>query len=287
MARRCGAVLSLLAFLLLGAAGARAESEHTLKLNLESAYTAKADLDDGGSFARTSTRVRATWNEFSFFYRNDNYDWSDTSGMRFGRDGKTPFENLQRIGVMYNDTFRISGPWFTTASLGITSMFEEDFVNDNLTFFGGGMVGYAFSPQASVAAGIAGIRTPLKTYAFPMFSARYAEGPWTLQLGFPKTEARYAVSEALDVRLAADYDIGVYRLRDHSPLAKEGFLEMREIITGLYLDWKPLDGLVLSAGPELVWGRSMKVYDDNENRRWDKQEPDAAAGGRISISYSF
>lgn len=287
MTKRYIFAFTLLLLLMVSVATAHADSERNMRISVSTSYTGEADLEDAGSFSRTSTNVYASWKQFAFFYQNDNYDWKDTSNLTFGEAGKTPFENLQRIGVMYNDTYQISGPWFAVASLGLTSMFEEDFVNDNFTVFGGGMLGYSFSKQSSLALGIAGIRTPLKTYAFPMISARYVSGPWTLLAGFPKTEARYTYSPTLDFRATAAYDINVYRLRDHSPLAKRGYLDMREVVTGVYADWKPLAGLTVSAGPELVWGRSMKVYDEHEDRVGDTEKPDAALGGSLSISYSF
>ncbi|MFV0423321.1 hypothetical protein [Oleidesulfovibrio sp.] len=287
MTKRCIVVFSLLFMLMASVATAHADSERNMRISVKTSYTGEADLEDAGSFSRTTTNISTSWKQFSFFYHNENYDWKDTSNLTFGEAGKKPFDNLQRIGVMYNDTYQISGPWFAVASLGLTSMFEEDFVNDNFTVFGGGMLGYSFSKQSSLALGLAGIRTPLKSYVFPMISARYVNGPWTLLAGFPKTEVKYAYSTTLDFRAAANYDINVYRLRDHSPLAKEGYLDMREVVTGLYADWKPVAGLTISAGPELVWGRSMKVYNDNEDRVGDTENPDAAWGGSLNISYLF
>ena len=247
--------------------GTDAGEERNLKIKTTGVITAPREIDGTGAKAITSSaRAEAVYERdnvsVALAYEAVNYFWENTGRLPYGDKASAPWEVLHHVGIDLGYHGGISGPWGYFAGVSGGLSFERE-INDaqNLAAYGG--LTYAFNDEwvASLGAGVS--YTYVETTFFPAAGLTYASKSvkgLNAELRFPFASASYAFNEYLGVRLFGNYDYGLYKLRDDSPVSRGGFLENKGYKTGAYLDITPMKNAQFSIGCEYNFAGEQALY---------------------------
>lgn len=255
-------------------------------------YISSADYKDSdASSSVISGGIRLNAGGLSMSYEGKNYSWNKVNQLEFGNGQDNPWDALHRLTLGYALNGAINKSWFYGAGITGTSAFEEE-MSDS---FGGavrGHIGYIFNENWSAIIGARVFINSIRASAMPFIGITYAgydqDGAgFFLNLGAPSTEAGYAFSNYSKLRFHFSVDGKTYRLKDNSPVANAGYVELNSMVAGVYYDWKPFKGFSVSLGPEYYFSREMKTFDRHGDRFGGTIKQDAAFGGLLSLRYKF
>jgi len=105
-------------------------------------------------------------------------------------------------------------------------------------------------------------------------------------LGFPETMVRYGFNERISLKLDFHWDILFYNLAEDNNVASEGYVKIEDLIPGLQIEYKPVRGLTLSFGIRRFLGRTLTVFDHDENELTSNDVNDSSTY-MLGIAYEF
>lgn len=280
---------SILFFIVLVAAfGAAHAEEDGPALSFGGGYTGKADVGDhDGSVSVTHFQAGASWRGLGLSYGLDAYSWDKLSDLPFG-GGRKPWDRLHCLDLSYSMD---DNPWgdfgyFAFASGG--AAYEEELGGWNGGIGGG--LNWQATDTLSLGLGVAVGADVRGVHLGPLVSVNWdgredGAGPFVF-LGMPSTQVGYSFSRALALRLAYECQDEIYRLRDDSPVIRDGYMRVRGQKLGLFADWSPLESLTLTGGVGWEFDRRFESYDRKGNKS-SRYGVDSAPGISCDLNWTF
>ncbi|QLA18646.1 hypothetical protein [Desulfolutivibrio sulfoxidireducens] len=268
----------------------REESDATLSgLGLESAGSAIAPANVSGTgMAVWRDEIKASYDMphfgFDAGYVGSHYLFSKTGNLLFA--GRRPFEHLHRLeagvtvrGGLWGNVTGFAG---FRGSLG----FERD---PGRGYEGTALAGLAFPLGGSWTMTLGGGASINKVEVQPaaLLGFRYdAGGAFAADLGFPRTEITWRGGPWWALRLTGGLDAGFYALSGGNPVAPDGYVSLLSPQGGLWLDLRPLEGLVVSLGGLYSLPGTMSIYRESGSRL-KRLDVGGAPGGGLRLRYEF
>jgi hypothetical protein len=256
-------------------------------------YWTDADVDgDKGAFSVNTARVTLGYSKLFFNYRRSFYTWKDKHLLPFGNGVDDPWDDLQSVSLGLRFNGPIGQDWRYFSSAAVTSSYEDDFGPLAVS----GVVSFSkpINDNMRINLGVAANYHVVDTMVLPVFGISYNEGgPWgapkkgfSASIGIPDTSLTYHFNSMVATRLALGYDRRIYKLRDNSPVSRDGYVKDRAFNAGLYLDLNPVDNLSISVGVLHSFARELEFYDRDENKI-SNYDVDGSLGGSIRVTYNF
>ncbi|OBQ56184.1 hypothetical protein SP90_02335 [Halodesulfovibrio spirochaetisodalis] len=284
---------TLLVFLLTVSSALAEETSESKKfpgvsVSVSSAYLGDAEVDgSSGSFSTVNSGVEVKACHFSVIYENEAYSWNNRSDLDFVKDGKTPWDTLQKLGVGYDNYYAFDEQNILIYGAQVSSQFEDEITGDSVSV--AGLVGYNywFTENFNVTIGVAAAYNPIDWMVLPAVGLQYTHDKWVVNLGFPFTNVGYQFSDKFAVRADVGLEQSVYRLSNDSDVAQEGYVRKREAKLSLLADWNCLENMKISFGPQFVFARQMKFYTSAHNRTGSTEDIDGTWGLAANITMHF
>ncbi len=249
--------------------------------------------DIGGSGASMAYTEYATSLEMAFFLFGAShrvFDWEDGSDFA-GASGKDPWGSLTTLspGLQYFHKF---GDWGVWAMFMASTGFEDSITNDSWTYQPQLLGLYMPTDDWAIYFGGGYIYHPVEPLAYPVIGLAFRHEEKTGlcgAIGFPETMLRYWLTERWSVKLDFGWAINTYRLADDNPIAAKGYLRIDEKIPGLHLEYRPMEGLLVSPGVRWHLDRTLTVYDSDRDEvsGLDDVNVDAAWSAVLQVGYEF
>lgn len=254
-------------------------------------YVPDSGLDgSGSSFAYTEYSASI---EMAFLLLGAShrvFDWEDGSDFA-GASGKEPWGSLTTIspGLQY---FQKLGDWGIWAQFMASTGFEDSITGDSWTYQPQLLGLYMPTSDWAIYFGAGYLYHPVEPVFYPVLGLAFRHEEKTGlcgAIGFPETMLRYWLADKWSVKADFGWAINTYRLADDNPLAAKGYLRMDEKIPGLYLEYWPVEGLLISPGVRWHLDRKLTVYDSDRDEvsGLDKVDVDAAWSAALQVSYTF
>jgi hypothetical protein len=267
---------------------------HPAKPDWDLSFTAGWAADAGvhGSGADISAagfKARAGYKDFFLSFERVHYSWSEVERLPFGNGVDEPWDDLNVLTLGYQRNGRVSQRWMYFVGLSVSSSFEKQW-NDAYSYRGFAGFTYVYSPKLQFTLGAGGVFHKVRSQGLPVVGITYNRGATkglSAGLGFPLTFLAYHFNEnwALKTRVV-EFDLDIFRLADDSPASPEGFLERRDLMADLGVEWTPIKSLVLYVGARYYFKRELTLYDqDGNNERC--YDVDNAWGGVLRFSWKF
>lgn len=248
--------------------------------------------DDKGKFSVSTTRVALGYSHFFLNYQRSFYSWTDKQRLPFGNGVDDPWDHLQSVALGMRFNGAIGQDWRYLASVAATSSFEDDSgplgVNGIFSF------SKSLTDNVRLNFGLTADYHIVETIVLPVLSVSYNDvgrsgaqkQGFSASIGIPDTSLTYHFNSTVAARLALGYDRRIYKLRDDSPVAREGYVKDRTANAGLYLDLNPVENLSISVGILHSFAHELEFYDRNENKLND-YNVDGSLGGSVRVLYTF
>lgn len=233
-----------------------------------------SDLDGGGSFTRSSARIRLS----APLYLGDetivgisggySYDLFDFSGT-----GTDPWANINRarLGMVAKSDFGDGWSWIALPFVSMDGEEGADW-NDSLTFGALGGAWYRYSDRLSIGLG-AGFGTRLEddSFAFPILFLDWkltedltltTMPPEGLRPG-PGASLRWDVREELSIAFIYQFQSDQQRLVEDSLAAAGGVGEYRQQRVAVAATYRPTKNLSLTAHVGYGFGGAIEIFDSS------------------------
>lgn len=252
-------------------------------------FISDADFNNSGaSFSQQNYEIGVTGGLFRLEYQHSRFNWNDTEKLKFGRDkSKDPWKNLNTLAFGVSLPIELSEDWFVMVDLGAYTGYEDRITSDSFGYSGMTMVGYTVNEYFRIYVGAGVNKDPIRWGFAPVAGIEYEDDDWLIAIGFPSTVVQYRVTPEWILRTEYSATGGIYKLSKNSAAERNGFASIQGSVVGIYADWNPLDGLLISVGPEYHFDRSIRLYDKNGHRVGSNSKPDNAFGAAFNISYGF
>ncbi len=266
----------------LGAAEAAADSA---RLDLSSEYVGRATVKNlDASAALTAHRVEWEWLFLLFAYDHFRYDWRTRA-----ETDAAPWGSLHRVapGLQYLQALQDSwGVWIK--AIGIAG-FEDSVAARSWTAHPQVLFFNHVTDGPTLYAGAGTLYHSVDSVFYPIMGVAWTSPTglgFSGALGFPETLIRYRFNERYAVKADFEWDIHLYRLADDNARAPGGFLRTEDRIPGLYFEYRPTRGLTLSPGVRWHLGRSVTLYDRDEDKIRSSRV-DGAWSAIMNVEYRF
>jgi len=261
-------------------------SAQTVKTHLDVERTGYADIDGSdASFARTRYSVELRWKVLLLEVEHDQYDWRN--GEQYaGRQGEKPWDALTAVapGLQYYHV--MASGWSLWAKFKAIAGFEETVRSKSWTYNPQLIGFYPLTERFTLYGGAGMLYHPADTIVYPVIGVNWnkdAPTGFSGAIGIPESMVRYRFNKHLATRLDFEFDRSIYSLKQDNTLAEHGFIKNEDMILGLHLEYEPMDQLRLSLGLRRFFGRSLTVYDRDENElRSDDVDPAWSVIGGVS-----
>lgn len=252
-------------------------------------FISEADFNNSGaSFSQQNYEIGVTGGLFRMEYQHSRFNWNDTEKLKFGRDkSKDPWKDLNNLAFGVSLPIELSDDWFVMVALDAYTGYEDRITSDSFGYSGMTMVGYTVNEYFKIYVGAGVNKDPIRWGFAPVAGLEYEDDDWLIAIGFPSTVVQYRVTPEWILRTEYSSTGGIYKLSKNSAAERNGFASIQGSVVGIYADWIPLDGLLISLGPEYHFDRSIRLYDKNGHRVGSKSKPDNAFGAALNISYDF
>ncbi len=260
-------------------------------LELTAGWAANAEVQGSGAEVSASgAKLKAAMGDFSLSYEWVGYSWSNVDRLPFGNGRDDPWDNLSVLGLGYSHHGAINPRWRYFFGAGLNSSFESKICSDSLSLRGFGGVTWIYSRKLQFNFGAGGVWHKVRSQGLPVVGVIYNQGAaegFSVALGFPMTYLAYHFNKNWAVKSrVVEFDLDVFRLDDDSPAEPEGFLERRDLMADLGLEWTPAANLVLYVGARYYFKRELTLYDlDGDNER--TFDVDDAWGGVFRVTWKF
>ena len=214
------------------------------------------------------------------------YDFGGPSGAlaTFG----DPFNDLYRTGLGVEGLRRLDEELAWRYGIDLV-LGGEDEVSPTDSAQLGGMLALRYEPSetGSLTLGIAAqSRLEDDPWVVPFLGFRWqASEDLAFELEGPEASASLALSDQLQARLGARYELRQYRLNENGPLAGGAFRD-EEIRALAGLDWRPKPGLECSLSVGRTLWREIDLRDTRGNELVNLEAADANWVG-LSLTISF
>lgn len=250
---------------------------------------ANADFEDrDAGYAATEAEVSLAYKIVEFSYGMRSFDWDDAAKLPFGNGADDPWDELHTLALSASDAGFFSERWGWFWRAGVESAYEDE-MDDSFgaTAGGGGM--YVINEDWNVSFGLMGFAHPVGAKVLPTVAAdwrRGAERGFSASIGLPRTHVGYRFDAQWAARLALGMDGNTWRLANDSTVDSKGYVNESALRAGLYMLWTPVVNLDVEIGPELVFGRSVQLYNgDGESR--SSYAPENAFGASARAAWRF
>ncbi len=261
------------------------ETHPAPSLMISTEYTGRAALrraDD--SFAFTAYTFDFEWLVALFEYDHRRYDWRTR-----GAADDAPWRTLNVLapGVQYYRTIgEHGGVW---AKVRARASYESTL----------GSRSWTWNPQVlgfrsawgrwTLYGGAGALYHPVDPVYYPVLGLATTPEDghgFAGAVGFPETMARYRFNERYAVKADFHWSIRIHELDRDNARAPAGFVRMVDRTPGLYLEYSPTRALTISPGVRRRMGRSITLYDDDQ----DKLESSRVRGAWtaiVNVEYTF
>jgi hypothetical protein len=262
------------------------------EIRIDGLYIAQADVEGGkGGYAMSRMRAAVTYTYFTFEYVNRTFFWDDADDPAFVDRGGDPWEDLHTLGLKGKFSGAIQGNWRYYFSGDVSSSFEKQFGSPSLDILAA--AGYNFSPRFKFRAGAAFLWHEARTIVVPVAALKWwgggesADEPlFSVDIGLPESTVTYHYSPELSFTGSFLADSKVFRLADTSAVVKKGYVETRDIVLALLVNYSPLPTVTLSAGLGYDFFREIQFY-DSDGKDLDRFDVDGALAGRLFFAVRF
>ncbi|MCC5854319.1 MAG: hypothetical protein JJU10_01385 [Idiomarina sp.] len=258
------------------------DGREPISLGFELKHRSTANLNQLGSGFRY-TEYAVDFERHALLFEADHRDvrWTLGDTPRFGNLTRIApgFQLYQEIPPEHADNWAV---WF---KLMVYGGYESSFTSDSITF-NPQFILLNFQPDERVLyLGLGRFFHPVDPIAYPILGFAWQETPgrtWSGAIGFPETMVRYRLSNHWSVRANFEFDYRYYQLGQQNTTAAGGFLQTKELIPALQLEWRPIpeSDLLLYLGVEYLIEREHIFYDANRNRVFTDR---TASGSAIRI----
>ena len=266
------------------------ESPSSGSLRFQTAYLAPASFDQGGgkvALARFATTV--SYGKFSFSYARREYFWEDQARLPFGNGHDHPWDAFTTLRLNFHHQGKLDGRWVYFVIGGVHSAFEQQMGN-SMGAMAGAWLTYLYSPIWQFSAGAVGRLHKARSLVLPIVGLRWnmaSPQGWRAVLGYPRTQVAYRFNRLWSLAWnLVGFDLNLYRLSDKSSVQPEGYLETRDLFSGLQVEYSPMPGLSLRAGVDYYFQRQFTVHDQGV-RHEKEYDLDNSMGGRLSLTWRF
>jgi len=266
----------------------------TLRIGTEVGFIANSQFRNGpGSVTIVRTAVEADYSLFSLTYGLTHFAWQHHSDIRFkSSDSRVPWENLHDVTLqarLVNDT--LAERWHYWLNGQVSSSFESAFPGAVGAGFDGGVAydfwdGWMFGVSARAVA-LSALRDDLfGDVEFGMVVAASQKTVRDTLRAFGLMPNMPAGSDKIGFSLYLTGAENTYRLAPDSPVARNGYLGMRQSSVGANVSYDLDERWSFHLGPEYTYGRQFILYDSTGSQT-SSQRLDNGWGGRFGFSYSF
>lgn len=261
-------------------------SARTVKTHLAVERMGYADIDGSdASFARTRYSAELRWKVFLLEVEHDQYDWRN--GAQYaGSQEAEPWDALTTIapGLQYYHVME-SG-WSLWAKFEAIAGFEKTVRSSSWTYNPQLIGFYPFNERFTLYGGFGMLYHPTDTIVYPVIGVNWNNDEptgFSGAIGIPEAMVRYRFNKQVSMRLDFKFDLRFFSLEQDNALASHGSIKNDDKILGLHLEYEPVDQLLLSLGLRQFFGRSLTVYDHQENElRSDDVDPAWSIIGGVS-----
>ncbi|MFH1137489.1 MAG: hypothetical protein V1816_15585 [Pseudomonadota bacterium] len=243
---------------------------------------------DRGRIGFTRANASLSLKSLGFEYETRTYSWGEVEKIPFGNGRDKPWKTLHSVMLHDSRHGMFNSCWGYWGGFNLSSDFEPK-AREAISGSAHGGLLYSFSEQWQVSLGVSGGLDQVNFEWFPLAAVNFndrAGSGFSFSLGIPESEIRYDLNPSLNLRMKFSYDRRTYRLARDSTVQRSGFARIQEGLAGLALDYKPVENLVISLGPELRMLRKITIY----NRRGHRVKGygiNPVPGAMVQVSYSF
>ncbi len=236
----------------------------------------------------TGISYRAERFQLSLGYELRDYSWDGVDRLPFGDGRADPWDRFHRLSLGARHSGQIDGQWGYFLGGSLTASFEEE-ISGSL---GGGVqagLSYTPAPPWEMRLGAAISFHEVETSVLPLVGLSWnqqAESGPSFSLGVPQTELRYRFNPQAALSARFSFEGGISRLKDDSPVEREGYVEERDLRGGLYLELSPAPNIHLTLGGRYHFEREFNIYNKSgKNKR--SYDVDDALGGVFLVKIEF
>lgn len=261
------------------------------EFGVAAAHVPSSSIDGSdASFAYTEYAASAEMAVLLLGVNHRVFDWEDGSDFA-GLSGEDPWGSLTTLttGLQYFQKF---GDWGVWAMAIANSGFEDSITADSWTYQPQLLGLYMPTNDWAIYFGGGYMYHPVEPLVYPVIGLAFRHEEKTGlcgAIGFPETMLRYWLTEQWSMKLDFGWAINTYRLADDNPMAAEGYLRIDEKIPGLHLEYRPVDGLIVSPGVRWHLDRKLTVYDEDRDEiaALDEVDVDSAVSAVLQVGYEF
>lgn len=258
-----------------------------VRLEAGGSVLAPADVS-GAGMAVWRDNVKASYDTdhfgFDLGYAGSHYEFSKVGHLPFG--GSTPFDSLHRFDAGVTVKGGLWGDMSGFASFRGSVGYERD-LGDGFTGTPLAGIIVPLSSQWTVTLGGGASISKVETRPVPLVNLHYQNGgPFSVDLGFPRTEIAWRGGTWWSLRLTGSIEAGQYKLANDNPVTSDGYVAMLSPQAGLWFDVRPIQGLTASIGGLYALPGTMTFYRESGSRikRFDVG---GAPGGALRLRYEF
>lgn len=246
----------------------------------------QADIDDTASsigYSKVTAGIEWQFLVLDLDYRT--YDWNSTAILGVVE----PWEDLTRLapGVQYYR--ELDDNWALWLKGVVIAGFEDGLSTDALTYNPQGLGLYSLTRQLSLYCGLGMLYHPVDTSIYPIVGVswnRDAKQGVSGSLGFPEAKLRYGFNDKTALKVDLQWDSRIYSLAEENQLAPEGYVQEKDISSGLYLEYSPVTQLLLNVGIRRYYGRELTIFSHGEDEILAK-DVDGAWSYLLGAEYNF
>ena len=265
-----------------------------LRVGVEAGFISTAAFANGpGGVSVQRTTIHADYSRFTLTYGLSHFTWRHPGEIAFSSsDTDAPWENLHDVSLqarLVNDT--LGKDWHYWLNGHISSSFESDFPGAVGAGFDGGVAydfwgGWMFGVSAKAVA-LSALRDDLfGDVEFGMVVAASQKTVRDTLKAFGLMPSLPAGSDKVGFSLYLTGAENTYRLSPDSPVARNGYLGMRQSSVGANVSYDLNERWSFHLGPEYTYGRQFILY-DSTGAQSSSHRLDNGWGGRCGFSYSF
>jgi len=243
----------------------------------------------GAEVSVTGLKGLVGYRDFFFTYERQDYSWNGAGMLPFGDSVSDPWETLHSMSLGYARQGRINSSWSYFAAGSVMALFEEQ-MQDSYGFGAAAGATYAYSPALKFTLGAGFAYHEIRTTALPVVGLSWNKGAPTglsVSVGYPDTHLSYRFSPRWAIRSRiVQFNRDIFRLSDDSAVERKGYLERRDLMADLGLEFTPVKNMSVTLAPRYYFSRELVIYDRNGD---NKRTFDVADGwgGLLSVSYLF